>query len=309
MIDAPYDVLKFGGSCLSSGEDFSNAVKIVSRYRNPVVIVSAISGITQRLIDLCGTMDGADMMVRIQEIQATHLNVMSKITKRGAREPSIEELRKLVQELIAIATDLKLRDSPERNTLIMSYGERLSAVIMKGYLLSHNLGAQAILSNEIIVAEDENLLEATVDVNWSRELIRRCVSIQKNEGNIPVITGFFCRTPSGKTAILGRNSSDYTAAVVSSSLNGSCLTFWKDVPGLMTGDPKFVKESKVLSQIGYEDAEEYIRNGARILHSKVISLSRENGIPIKIRDFRNPDTPGTIIGSPADFERDSSQIP
>ena len=92
-MDAPYDVLKFGGSCLSSAEDFSNAAKIVSRYRNPVVIVSAISGITQRLIDICGTLDNADVMVMIQEIQATHLYAMSKITKKGAREPSVEELR------------------------------------------------------------------------------------------------------------------------------------------------------------------------------------------------------------------------
>ncbi len=304
-----YDVLKFGGSCLSSAEDFCSAAKIVSRYQNPVVIVSAISGVTQSLIELCNSGDGPSVMEKIHEIQKIHLDAMSKITKKRTREPSMEEIRNLVHELIGIAHDHNLKDSPERNTIIMSYGERFSAVIMKWYLLGQNFGAEAVLSSEIIVAEDENLLEATVDVNWSRELILRSVSNQKNEGNIPIITGFFCRTPSGRIAILGRNSSDYTAAVVSSSLNGSCLTFWKDVPGLMTGDPKFVKECRVLRQIGYEDAEGYIRNGARILHGKVISISRENGIPIKIKDFRNPDTPGTIIGNPAEFENCCSQNP
>lgn len=301
------EVLKFGGSCLSSAEDFSNAAGIISTCRNPVVVVSAINGVTQELIDICGSADNVNTMEKIHGIQRIHLDAISKITGKRTREPSIEDLRKQFQELIRIATGSATVDSPEKRALILSFGERLSAAIMKWYLMSLNLKAAEVSADEIIVAADENILEATADVIWSKELIRQKIYNLRKGGSIPVITGFFCRTPSGKTAILGRNSSDYTAALVSGSLAGSTLTFWKDVPGLMTGDPKFVKECRVLRHIGYEEAEAYISNGARILHKKVIALSKENGVPIRIRDFRNPGMPGTTIGNLVEFGQGSGQ--
>lgn len=304
-----YDVLKFGGSCLSSAEDFAGAARIVSSHANPVVVVSAISGITDMLTNLCRSESFVDAMETIDNIQRVHLDAMSRITRRNLREASLEELRKLFQELINLTMDSRPGESAEKVALVLSYGERLSAVVLKWHLLNLNLPASVVFSSDLIVAVDEDLLEASVDMNWSRELIRHGIEELRDRGEISIITGFFCRTPSGKTAILGRNSSDYTAALVSGSLVGSRLTFWKDVPGLMTGDPKFVKECTVLRQISYDEADGYINNGARILHSKVISIARENRIPVSIRDFRNPDTPGTLISSSPEPDDASGMLP
>lgn len=304
-----YGVLKFGGSCLSSAEDFSNGARIIAGYEYPVVVVSAVKGVTQQLMELSTSGNDMSSMEMIHEIQRKHLDALSKITVNRIREPSLEELRQLFQELIDLAINSKFMDPAERTASVLSYGEKFSAVIMKWYLENNNMRAEALSASEIIVANGEDLKEASVDLDWSRELIRHNVASLHNKGLIPVITGFFCRTPMGKIALLGRNSSDYTAALVSGSLNGSSLTFWKDVPGLMTGDPKFARECKVLRYIGYGEAEGYISNGAKILHRNVIQVSRENGVPIRIRDFRNPDMPGTIIGNPAEIRHRSDEAP
>ena len=305
-MDLSYEVMKFGGSCLSAAEDYENAAKIISMYTKPAVVVSAMKGITEELLELSEMTELTKVMEKISNIQSMHMETAEKIKNPAARTQAAEEIRKLFRELNRIVVYRKGRNNREVKPLILSYGEKLSSVLMKWYLASNDIPASEIFANEVIVSSDENILEATADESKSRDLLIQRLSTLMTLGRIPVITGFFCRTPSGKTAILGRNSSDYTAALVSASLKGSSLTFWKDVPGLMTGDPKFVKNCRILREIGYDEAASFISNGAKILHSKVISLSRENNVPIRIRDFRNPEDMGTLISGtpeckPSDF--------
>lgn len=301
-MDTRYEVMKFGGSCLFTPEDYLNAAKIISMQKHPVVVVSAAKGITQELLDLSEMTEIKTSLEKIHSIRTTHKVIMAGLGNTGLRNKAQEELRMLFQELVNIVTERKFADQAEKKALILSYGEKLSSVMMKWYLSSLNITANEIFANEIVVSGDENILEATADEKWSRILIQERISQLEQTGSIPVITGFICRTPAGKTAVLGRNSSDYTAALVSSSLKGSSLTFWKDVPGLMTGDPKFVKDCRILRKIGYDEADGFISNGAKILHSKVISLSRENNVPIRIKDFRNPEDIGTLIGNAPEFQ-------
>lgn len=298
-----YQVLKFGGSCLSSPEDFANAAGIAASYEMPVIVVSAVSGVTESLLELCRAANPVEAMEKINNIQRVHIYALGRIRRKRLAEPSMEELRQLFQDLISLVMGNLKSPSEEKQALILSYGERLSAVIMKWHLLNLNKSPEVVYSNEIIVSRDESFMGSDADELWSKELVRHRISRLESEGRIPVITGFFCRTPSGKTAILGRNSSDYTAALVSSALIKCSLTFWKDVPGLMTGDPKFVKECRVLRQITYEEAETFISNGAKILHRKVIDIAREKEVPIRIRDFRNPGNPGTIISRSVEQSR------
>ncbi len=307
-MEVQYDVLLFGSSCLSTAEDFSSAVRIISEYRNPAVIVNAISGVTQQLTELCLSQDKGISMERISDLQKLHLDAMSKITKKRTRDPSVEEVRKLFQELIDLVTGTRRVEPTERRALILSYGEKLSSVILKWYLLNNNLSAVSLLANEIIVSRDENPMDASVDEEWSQELIRPAISKASGIGNITVLTGFLCRTPSGRLATLGRNSGDYTAALVSSSFSGSILTCWLD----MSGSKPEVKESKMeassVGKIGSNEGAVNNQGETKGIQATAISLAKKHNIPIRIRDFRNPGLPGTLIGESTEFQRGNGEV-
>ena len=307
-MEVQYDVLLFGSSCLSTDEDFSSAVRIISEYRNPVVIVNAISGVTQQLTELCLSHDKGISMERISDLQKLHLDAMSKITKKRTRDPSVEEVRKLFQELIDLVTGTRAVEPTERRALILSYGEKLSSVIMKWYLLNNNLSAVSLLANEIIVSRDENPMDASVDEEWSRELIRPAISKASGIGNITVLTGFLCRTPSGRLATLGRNSGDYTAALVSSSFNGSVMTCWLD----MSGSKPEVEDSQVeagfVGKIASNEGAVNNQGETKGIQATAILLAKKHSIPIRIRDFRNPELPGVLIGESTEFQRGNGKV-
>ena len=308
IMEVQYDVLLFGNSCLSTAEDFSSAVRIISEYRNPVVIVNAISGVTQQLTELCLSYDKGVSMEKISDLQKLHLDAMSKITKKRTRDPSVEEVRKLFQELIELVTGTRPAEPTERRALILSYGDKLSSVIMKWYLLNNNLSAISALANEIIVSRDENPVDASVDEEWSRELIRPVISRASGNGNITVLTGFLCRTPSGKLATLGRNSGDYTAALVSSSFNGSILTCWMDMPGSKAEIKESKVESSSVGKIGSNENAVNNQGETKGIQVKTIWLAKEYSFPIRIRDFRNPGLAGILIGESTEFQRGKGEV-
>lgn len=288
-------VMKFGGSCLAGAEDMANAASIVSRYRNCVVVASAVKGVTQKLIDIADISRKEEIISKVGELRELHLGILSSLENNYIKEDASKEIEyffEILEEVLLETT--KGRSSPDR-AHILSFGERLSATILRWYMKDRGLKAVLINSDEIIFSENDDYLDATVDEEISLSEIRSRISFHAEQSEIPVVTGFFCSSLSGMTALLGRNSSDYTAALVAFSLPTYELVFWKDVPGLMTGDPKIDKESHVLKLLTYDQANEYIANGSRILHRKVTDLARRKGTTIRVRNFRDPESEGTLI--------------
>ena len=288
-------VMKFGGSCLASAGDMANAASIVSKYRNCVVVASAVKGVTQRLIELSDVKEEKQVQSMVLELKKVHIDMLSELESRFSREDAERELEYFFEILESILLETRnVRSSPDR-AHILSFGERLSATILRWYIKDRGLKAVTINSDEIIFSENDEYLDASVDEEISLSEIRSRISFHYEQSEIPVVTGFFCSSLSGMTALLGRNSSDYTAALIAFSLPTYELVFWKDVPGLMTGDPKVVKESHVLKLLTYEQANRYIVGGSRILHPKVLELAERKGTAIRIRNFRNPESEGTLI--------------
>ncbi len=288
-------VMKFGGSCLADSQDMLRAAEIVSQYRNCVVVASAINGVTQKLIELADTIERNQILSIIESLTRIHRSAITDIRDEYRRSEAYREVEYLLEILTVLALECKVLRNSEERAHILSFGERLSATILKWYIRDLGLKSITVNSDEIIFSKDDNFLSAEVDEEVSMSEIRSRMQFHTELTEIPVITGFFCSSLSGKTALLGRNSSDYTAALVAYSLPTYELVFWKDVPGLMTGDPKLVKESHVLRLLTYEKAETFIVNGAKILHPKVTDLAKRKGTAIRIRNFRDPEAEGTLI--------------
>lgn len=272
-----------------------NAASIVSQYRNCIVVVSAIKDVTQKLIELSEATDREKILEIIENLTRTHRVAISGIREDYRRQEASREVEYLLEILTVIALESQNSRSSQERAQIMSFGERFSAEVLKWYIRDLELKSVVVNSDEVIFAKDDEYLNAEVDEEISMSEIRGRIQFHTELSEIPVITGFFCSSLSGKTALLGRNSSDYTAALVAYSLPTYELVFWKDVPGLMTGDPKLVKESHVLRLLTYEQAEGYIVNGAKVLHPKVTGLARRKGTTIRIRNFRDPESEGTLI--------------
>lgn len=293
MKPSELSVLKFGGSCLRTHEDMKHASDIVLRYHQPVVVASAMNSVTQRLIDLCDSWQTPSGEAILEGIRSLHMDALSSIRNLEAREGASAELDRALDLLVTAVSEGSCSD--ERRAYVLSFGERFSSVIIKWYLLDSGLNASSVSSDEILFSRDDDYLNAIVDEDLSSSSIEKRVMEHISKGEIPVITGFYCRSKSGRTALLGRNSSDYTAAVVAYSLQTRELVFWKDVPGLMTGDPKLLKDSRVLNVLTYAEARRYIANGARVLHPKVLELSERKEVSIRVKNFRSPEEQGTFI--------------
>lgn len=287
--------MKFGGSCLSGAQDMLQASNIISKYRNCIVVASAIKGVTQQLIEIEATTEKEQIEIKIQELKGIHFSSLTGLKDANLAEDASRE----VENFFGILKEILLLDTTPRSSSdrahILSFGERISASILRWYLKDRGIKAVTVNSDEMIYSENDDYLDATVDEEVSISEIRSRIFFHTELSEIPVVTGFFCSSLSGMTALLGRNSSDYTAALIAYSLPTYELVFWKDVPGLMTGDPKTVKESHVLKLLTYDQTGLYLENGARILHPKVIELARKKGTTIRIRDFREPESEGTLI--------------
>lgn len=288
-------IMKFGGSCLSDARDMRNAALIVSRYRNCVVVASAMKGVTQSLIEVADSTGRNQQILKMDHLKRIHMDALSGIQDEYLHNEAVREIDYMLEILSEILGGLQTPAEPDQKAHILSFGERLSSVALKWYIKDLGIKSVCVNSDEIIFSENDDHLNASVDEEVSMSEIRSRILFHAELSEIPVVTGFFCSSLSGRTALLGRNSSDYTAALVAYSLPTYELVFWKDVPGMMTGDPKIVRESHVLKLLTYKQAEGYIINGAKVLHPKVIELARKKGITIRVLDFRNPESEGTLI--------------
>ena len=294
-------VMKFGGGCLRDGKSYVRAAGIIKAQRGRrAVVVSASQGVTDRLVK--AIRDGAAG-------KGTHERTLSSIREihRDLTEDSVAsgkiraDISRVLEEKIGrltkliMAVSLAGEASPSLQAHILSYGERLSAIILSGALRSVGVPAAAWDSDEIGLVTDETAENATVNLEESRKNIisRRPLLFRTNA--VPVITGFFGRTPEGRISTFGRNGSDYSASVIATVLNASRLEVWKDVDGFMSADPDLVDHPVHVPRLSWHEAAELSYFGARILHPRTFEPLGSRKIAVVIKSFLDPDKPGTEI--------------
>lgn len=296
-------VMKFGGTSLKDADAIERVVRIVkSRLeRQPFVVASAMSGITDALIqcaELAHQGNEQDALNHLQDIVAArHSRVLSPLVKNRIQlsllQKSIEEKLQEIQLLLrglAILGEL----TPRSLDAITSYGEQLSTLILAAAFKEHGVNESLIDARQILITDDQ-FTRANPLMDRCAERVREVLGPILREKRIPVTQGFVGGTESGITTTLGRGGSDYSAAIFGALLKAEEIEIWTDVPGVMTADPRVVPEACTIPEISYSEAAELSYFGARVLHPKTILPAIENGIPLYILNTFDPDDPGTRI--------------
>ena len=290
-------IIKFGGSSLADSERIKNISQIIldsSKKDKTVVILSAMKGVTDSLIHSAQTAEvgNTDYKKDIEKIREKHLSVVRSLFAPKKQTSVITHLQLMFNELEDILHGVELVRECSRRTLdlVMSFGERMSCTLVAEYLNSMGFKANFIDARDYIKT-DNRYGSAAVDFAKSYALIKKI----STESEIPIITGFIASTKDGITTTLGRNGSDYTASIFGAALNAQCIEIWTDVDGVMSADPRFVKNAFVIPELSYQEAMELSYFGAEVLHPFTMIPAIEKEIPIRIKNSLKPSLPGTLI--------------
>lgn len=302
-------VVKFGGSNLREKADILKLVHVIKTYNRPlVIVVSAFFGITNHLIRSLS-------LVRQSEGQVKELihflrNLKEEIIRENLSDETLaaSTLRKVgarINELERYLTGVHyIGDVPDFvQDRVLSYGERLSSLILTDILLSKGIEAEEALPEEMPLVTDGTFGNGTVDYEKSTPGVRERLKGDK----IYVVPGFYGISKGGKINLLGRGGSDYSAAALARCLDAESLDVWKDVDGFMSADPKLVDDPQLVKSLTYTEAAELAYFGAGILHPRTVEPLLEVKIPIHIANintFNGRITPGTVVGPSGVIARD-----
>lgn len=297
-------VMKFGGSSLANGERIRNAAGIVANYHNkfnliPTVVVSAMSGVTNSLVSLIDNLNcGNKISARdiLGSIIQKHEEVASSLTNNSPRhETLINSLNKIYQQCENILASYNgYSISPQEKDVVLSIGERLSARLFASALHETGLDAAEQDAHKFIIT-DNNFGQAAPDINLSKDRAQKEVIPILQRNTVPVITGFIGATKQGEVTTLGRNSSDFSASVVTAILGADELVIWTDVNGVYDKDPNLYPDARFIPEIRYSEVEDMSKKGAKVIHYKTLEPLKGLNVIVKIKNTFDPEFPGTII--------------
>jgi aspartokinase/homoserine dehydrogenase 1 len=295
---AEWQVHKFGGTSLADPDRIEHVASLLDAREPPLaIVVSAISGVTDRLLDLAeAAQAGTDALSdRLQALRDDQRAVVTDLLDGTAATSVLHTLDEDVDDLADVLRATRLMGTAPDTTrdLVAGYGELWSARVLGGVLRDRGLSAAVCDAREVIVVTHEDL-GPVVDWEATRE---RFADWQADHGEADVIvaTGFIAATPDGVPTTLGRNGSDHSAAIFASLLEAERLTIWTDTDGVMSADPRYVPDAQRLDTLSYEEAMELAYFGARIIHPRTLAPAVEHEIPITIRNTFAPERPGTRI--------------
>lgn len=280
-------VMKFGGTSVGDPERILAVERIVRSQlkSDPIVVVSALGGITDILIGIANDPKKTERSARTEKAIQRHYDMISELgLNPDIINKEIELLRSFVDGISGTLTSKRL------DTMV-SFGERMSARIVAAYLSGKGMRANAYDAYDLGLITDSNFGDADV-LPEAYPKIKRSLS---KESGIPVITGFIGKSKSGDITTLGRGGSDYTASIVGAAVHADEIQIWTDVNGIMTADPKVVKTAKNIDFVSYDEASELAILGAKVLHPKTILPAVEQNIPVRILNTFNIRHRGTVV--------------
>jgi bifunctional aspartokinase / homoserine dehydrogenase 1 len=311
-------VLKFGGSSLADASAIQHVAKLIrenSRDDDTVVVCSASAGITNRLVRVTELVRAGRSVQALNEtwaIRSQHRAVLALINLGIADYQDDEkvlegprawvELEDLGESLRALVAGTPAhRVDAAWTARVLSYGERASARIVAAALQQADVRAQAVDATEC-VETDEDFLNAVPRWAETRQRTRETLRPLLEEEIIPVVTGFIGASPSGEITTLGRNSSDFSAAIVGEAMDADEVCLWTDVDGVYDRDPRAARDSggdfTLLEHLSYDEALDMAERGAKVVHPRTIHPLKEKNIILRIRNTFRPEHSGTRIGPP-----------
>ncbi len=301
-------IFKFGGALLSKASNVFHMYRLVEKHKNQplVIIVSAIGKTTnnlEKLYHISQTKNQEALRKSFFKIKKQHFSLVETL-KVENEDIIISKLEESFSQLYNKLSN-NYDNYYEGYDQIISFGEKFSGIIIYHFLQNKQLPVKFIDACEIIHT-DNKFTNATVKWKETKSLIKQKVSTSLNNGQIILTQGFIASNGKGSITTLGREGSDFSAAIIAYSLNAKEVCIWKDVPGLMNADPRIFSDAIKIPHISYNEAIELAFYGASVIHPKTIQPLKKKNIILKVCPFFQPDSTPTLINS---SEIDDTTIP
>ena len=291
-------VFKFGGASIKDAPSIKNILEIISKYEkdNLVIVVSAMGKTTNALEKVVDSYfnDKTQLQSSISDVFNFHINILNNLFEKN--HFIFSELNTSFEKL---GSFIKSNKSPSYSFVydqVVSLGELISSKIIYEYLQKNNIDCSLIDARNCIKTNSK-YRGGKVQWDMTNKKIKELISDSK----INITQGFIGSDSNNFTVTLGREGSDYSAAIFAYSLNAESLSIWKDVPGLLNADPKFFSNTKLLNQISYSETIELAFYGASIIHPKTLQPLQKKEIPLFVKSFKNPLSNGTVISKGVDI--------
>jgi aspartate kinase len=296
--------MKFGGTSVASPERVKHVASLIkshSKDNQIVVVASAVKGMTDDLLQISesvrkGNREGVQKF--ITRVTKTHMNIAkASMTKARTRKELQNCLNSIIKELEDVLHGMVLLGEVTQKSqdYLLSFGERLSTPILCYALKDIGLKAEFLTGKEAGIVTDSNYGEAKPLIDTTRLRVSSSIVPLLSKGIIPVVTGFIGADQNGNITTLGRGGSDYTATIIASCINAEEVWLMTDVDGLMTADPRIVKNARVLKEVSYSEAMEMALFGAKYMHPRALEPILDVGIPTRIRNTFKPENSGTLV--------------
>ncbi len=286
-------VFKFGGASVKDAEGVRNVASVIQKKGdyNTLVVISAMGKTTNAIENVIKMYfeDKQNLKTAVEFVLDFHLNIISDLFE-SETHPVKKQVLRLFNELTGF---MDWNKSPDYNYVydqIIGYGELVSTTIVSAYL--NEVGVKNTWKDAREVIKTDNYYR-TGNVNWV--LTQELISMQFSNTGLVITQGFLGSDSNNFTTTLGREGSDYTAAIFAFCLNAESVTIWKDVPGVLNADPRAFNDTQLLNTISYREAIELAFYGASVIHPKTLQPLQKKEIPLHVKSFLNPDAKGTKV--------------
>ena len=295
-------VMKFGGTSVENAAAIDRVASIVRRrldHHRPVVVVSALAGITDSLIDMSQEAANGDAGRALRLFDALHERhrcVAAELMHGEIGQAVLSDLEahlaRLRQVLCGVAAVNEL--SPRTSDYVLGFGETLSTVIVTAAFRVRGIRADAVDARECIVT-DATYTRAVPQFDITNARLKKRLSPLLEEESVPVLGGFIAATSDGIPTTLGRGGSDFSAAIVGAALSAKRIEIWTDVQGMMTTDPRLCADAQRIDSLGFDEAAELAYFGAKVLHPATLIPAVKRNIPVWVLNSHEPSGRGTCI--------------
>jgi aspartate kinase len=286
-------VMKFGGTSVGDGERIRSVADIVLSTKEngefPIIVVSAHSGITNMLFEAANAALAGEENA-VQKVRARQASIIASLDL--ANDLVDEELARLEEMLHGVRMLGEL--SPRSLDTVVSFGERMSTKVIAAHLRSRGHKAQAYPAYDVGLTTTRKFGQARPLPDAAAAIHSKIHGIIET-GTIPVITGYIGKSEDGCITTLGRNGSDYSAAIFGAAVDAREIQIWTDVPGILTTDPRVVSSARLIEQLSFNEASELANYGAKVIHPSTLTPAVEKSIPIRVKSTMEPSGNGSVI--------------
>ena len=289
-------VFKFGGASINNADRIKNIGAILKLYKDEkiLIVISAMGKTTNALEKVAEAFYNREKEKALRlfnEVKQVHVTLAKELL-----EKPLDELTNFFTEVQWLLDDKPVKDFDYYYDQVVSTGELLSSSIVSAFL--NDIGIKNTwIDVRNIIRTDDNFRDANVDYDFTQDKINDRIIPIFSTNNIVITQGFIGCTDENESTTLGREGSDYTAAVFANMINAESLTIWKDVEGVMNADPKEFADATFIKELSYDEVIEMAYYGAQVIHPKTIKPLQNKNIPLYVRCFLKPDAPGTTINN------------